>query len=104
MSKDVKKILFFSIIYLIVFFILPMYIILFTNLIADLGWFFIYYFIIFPLTFMLFLVCYRIKFKGTIEFYKKLLLFYWIVFLGLCTFLGFFTYYIINIAFQNFGF
>lgn len=104
MKKEHNDILIFSFVYFIIFMILPFYLFIFSGFVKDIAWYGNYFLFIFPLSFIIFLIVYKSKFKGTLKFYKKLLLFYWIVFLGLCTFLGFFTYYIINIAFQNFGF
>ena len=104
MKQNNKKVLFFSISYLIIFILLPFYFFIFSSLIKDLGWFFVYFLFIFPLTFIVFLILYKIKFKNKINYYKKLLLFFWIIFFILVVAFIFFTHYIINVAFQNFGF
>lgn len=104
MSKETKNVLVFSILYSSIFALLPFYLFIYFGLFNDIAWYGNYFLFIFPITFIIFLITYRFKFKNRIRYYKKILLLYWVIFIILCIALGLFTRHIMNVVFQNFGF
>jgi hypothetical protein len=87
--------------YYFIFIVGPFVVLKFT-LIKDLGWYIIYFIFIFPLTFFLFLLFYKVRFKNTIKYYKKVLSLLWLIFsltyISLIVFVG----YLIIKALENF--
>lgn len=83
-------------------FILGPFVVLKLSLVNDLGWYIIYFIFVFPLTFFLFLLFYKVKFKNTIKDYKKILSLLWLIFsltyISLIVFVG----YLIIRALENF--
>lgn len=96
-----KNLLFYFILYLIIFFLLPFVLLRPQFLVRDIAWFIDYFIFIFPLTFIIFLLIIKKLSKNFIN-YKKVLSWFWGIFIVIYLLIIFYSYNIVLDAFEGF--
>ena len=87
--------------YLVLFYFVPFIILASQLIIKDIGWFVLYTFFIFPITFIIFVLLYKSRYKNKIDNFRRHFVFLLVVFVSLLIISIIYLYAIVAIMFAN---